>query len=640
MIKVTRKEVVHMMRLIHKYTNHLTFISLFLIIFAFILGGTTKDVFLILATIIAGFPISYQAFQAIKYRTFSIEMLVTIAVIGALFIGEYVESAVVTFLFLFGSFLEKRTLQKTRSSIQELTEMVPEEAVVLRDGKEQTISIEDVQIGDRIIIRPGGKVPVDGKILIGEASINEATVTGEPTPAQKGAQDEVFSGTIVDNGYIEIEAEKVGSDTTFARIIELVEEAQDTQSEREKFLNKFANIYTPAIVILSILVYFIMKDLHIAITFLVIACPGALVIGVPVSNVAGIGNGAKKGVLIKGGEVMDELAKVNAVVFDKTGTLTKGAPSVTDEHLFTEGDKNELLRQVATAEQISEHHLGRTIVKAAEGKGLVLGKVDHGEVIKGNGLKAVVEGEDFVIGNRKLMDAEQIEIPAQAEAYAVGREKEGNTAIFVSIAGEFVAIISIKDEIRSDAKEAIARLRANGVRKMIMLTGDNHHAAELVAKELGLDDFKAELLPEDKVRYVKELQDEGYVVAMAGDGINDAPAIATANIGLAMGEGGTDISMETADVVLMADRLLQFAHAHALAKATVNNMKQNIFIAIGTVVLLLIGVLNDVVHLASGMFVHEASVVLVILNGMRLITFKPRGVKKQVENLTPAVKAH
>jgi len=629
-----------MMRLIHKYTNHITFLSLGLILLAFILGATAKSALLIIATLIAGFPIAYKAVQAIKFRTFSIELLVTIAVIGALFIGEYVESAVVTFLFLFGTFLEKRTLEKTRSSLRELSEMAPDEAVVVRGGVELTIAIDDVVKGDRIIIRPGGKVPVDGKVISGTASINEATVTGEAIPVEKSIHDDVFSGTIVDNGYLEMIAERVGDDTTFAKIIELVEEAQESQSKREKFLNKFANIYTPAIVILSILVYFIMKDLHIAITFLVIACPGALVIGVPVSNVAGIGNGAKKGVLIKGGEVMDELAKVNAVVFDKTGTLTKGAPSVTDVHLFTEGDKNELLRQVATAEQISEHHLGRTIVKAAEGKGLVLGKVDHGEVIKGNGLKAVVEGEDFVIGNRKLMDAEQIEIPAQAEAYAVGREKEGNTAIFVSIAGEFVAIISIKDEIRSDAKQAIARLRANGVRKMIMLTGDNHHAAELVAKELGLDDFKAELLPEDKVRYVKELQDEGYVVAMAGDGINDAPAIATANIGLAMGEGGTDISMETADVVLMADRLLQFAHAHALAKATVNNMKQNIFIAIGTVVLLLIGVLNDVVHLASGMFVHEASVLLVILNGMRLITFKPRGVKKQVENLTPAVKAH
>lgn len=627
-----------MMRLIHKYTNHLTFISLFLIIFAFILGGTTKDVFLILATIIAGFPISYQAFQAIKYRTFSIEMLVTIAVIGALFIGEYVESAVVTFLFLFGSFLEKRTLQKTRSSIQELTEMAPEEAVVLRDGKEQTISIEDVQIGDRIIIRPGGKVPVDGKILIGEASINEATVTGEPTPAQKGAQDEVFSGTIVDNGYIEIEAEKVGSDTTFARIIELVEEAQDTQSEREKFLNKFANIYTPAIVVLSILVYIIMQDLHIAITFLVIACPGALVIGVPVSNVAGIGNGAKNGALIKGGEVMDDLAKVDTILFDKTGTLTKGKPQVSDIKVFSNATEDDVLQRVATAEQISEHHLGKTIVQAAHDKGLTLGSIDSGEVIKGAGVVAQVSKQTLAIGNRKLMEENNILISEQTEAYAVKKEKEGNTAIFVARKGEIEAIISIKDEIREDAKRAIKSLRKNGIKKMIMLTGDNEHTAALVAKELQLDDYVAEMLPEEKAAYVKQLQEEGHVVAMAGDGINDAPAIATANIGLAMGEGGTDVSMETADVVLMADRLTQFSHAYALAKATLRNVKQNIFIAVGTVVLLLIGVLNDVVHLASGMFVHEASVLLVIINGMRLLTYGRKKVKAPKQDIQPTVK--
>src|SRR5699024_7526924 len=348
-----------------------------------------------------------------------------------------------------------------------------------------------------------GKIPVDGKVIQGQASINEATVTGEAIPVEKSMDDEVFSGTIIDNGYIEMIAERVGDDTTFAKIIELVEEAQETQSKREKFLNKFANIYTPAIVVLSVLVYLLMKDLHIAITFLVIACPGALVIGVPVSNVAGIGNGAKNGVLIKGGEIMDDLAKVDAVVFDKTGTLTKGAPEVTDVQLFTEMNEEELLRQVATAELLSEHHLGRTIVQYAEKRGLSLGEVEHGEVIKGSGLRAIVEGWDYVIGNRKLMAIHDLDLSPEVEEYAVQREKEGNTAIFVGRDGEVVGLISIKDEIREDARHAIERLRENGVRHMIMLTGDNPHAAELVSKELGLDDFRAELLPEDKVKYVK-----------------------------------------------------------------------------------------------------------------------------------------
>lgn len=621
-----------MQLIIHKYKNQLTAISFGLIVLAFILGGELKSVALIIATIIAGVPISLKAYQAVKMKTFSIELLVTIAVIGALFIGEYVESAVVTFLFLFGDYLEGRTLEKTRSSLKELVDMAPQEAVVIRDGVQETIPVEEVVRGDRVMIHSGGKIPVDGKIVSGQASINEAAVTGESVPALKKVNDEVFSGTMLDNGYMEMIAEKIGDDTTFAKIIELVEEAQESKSKTEKFLNKFASIYTPSIVVLSVLVYFLTKDLHIAITFLVIACPGALVIGAPVSTVAGIGNGAKNGVLIKGGEVMDTFAKVDTVVFDKTGTLTKGQPEVTDFKLFIEEEEDHLFQLIAQAEVISEHHLGKTIVKEAEKRNLdVTGEVTDGEVIKGNGIRATIENRPFVIGNRKLMDQENIEVTPTMEAYAVQREKKGNTAIFASVDGKMAAIISIADEIREDAHRALADLRKNGIKKMIMLTGDNEHTATLVANQLGLDEYHAELLPQDKVDYVKKLKASGQKVAMAGDGINDAPAIATADIGLAMGEGGTDISMETADVVLMADKLMQFAHAYSLSKVSIRNMKQNTYFAVGTVFLLLIGVLKGQVHLASGMFIHEASVILVILNGMRLITFNRKKSKEENE---------
>lgn len=620
-----------MLRFIHQYKNVLTLLSFISIVLAFMLGGDMKNFFLIVATFIASVPISIKAFQAIKLRTFSIELLVTIAVIGALLIGEYVESAVVTFLFLFGAYLEGKTLQKTRSSIRELIEMAPEEATVIRNGEKVTISVDDVEIGDRIIIHPGGKIPVDGKIIIGQATINEATVTGESIPVEKKQNDEVFSGTIVDNGYIEIIAEKVGADTTFAKIIELVEEAQESQSKTEKFLDKFANIYTPAIVVLALIVYLFTGNLHIAITFLVIACPGALVIGAPVSNVAGIGNGAKHGALIKGGEVMDVLSKVDTIVFDKTGTLTKGRPEVTDIKVFNNHAENDMLRIVAQAELLSEHHLGKTIVNEAKKRNIELTEeVPQGEVVKGHGVIATVEGKQVVIGNRTLMENEHISIEPLIEQYATAQEKHGNTAVFAAIDGKIVAIISIADEIRDDAKQALAELRKQGVKRMIMLTGDNEHTAKKVAEQLGLDEYHAQLLPQDKVEYVEKLQAEGHVVAMVGDGLNDAPAIATADIGLAMGEGGTDISMETADIVLMADRLTQFSHAYSLAKATIRNMKQNTFIAVGTVVLLLIGVLNGTVHLASGMFIHEASVLLVILNGMRLIGFN----RKRKNNLS------
>lgn len=631
---------------INHHKNHITILSGILIAIGFISGfiGTDnlKDVALISATIIASVPIFIKAIQALRMKAFSIDLLVSIAVLGALYIGEYAESSIVTFLFLFGDYLEMRTLEKTRSSLRELVDMAPQAATVLRtNGNTETIPVEDVKEGNRVVIHPGGKIPVDGKIISGKASINEAAITGESVPATKSIDDKVFSGTIVDNGYIEIIAERVGDDTTFAKIIELVEEAQESKSKAEKFLDKFANIYTPAVVILSIIVYLFTRDLHLAITFLVIACPGALVIGAPVSTVAGIGNGAKNGVLIKGGEIMDKFSKVDTLVFDKTGTLTKGKPEVTDIHTFNKVDKDTLLELVAKAETISEHHLGQTIVKTARNRGMDLASMElsDGEAIKGNGIKAVVNHKKIIAGNRKLMRAENISLSTTVEGYAVSREKAGNSAIFIAVDGNVAGIISIADQIRDDAKKALAQMRENGIKKIVMLTGDNKHTAEAVATELGLDEFHAELLPENKVEYVKQLKDSGHVVAMAGDGINDAPAIATADIGLAMGEGGTDVSMETADVVLMADKLMQFSHAYSLSKATTKNMKQNIFIAVGVVIILLTGVLMGSVHLASGMFIHEASVLIVILNAMRLIRFNRKTMQPDEELAAVPVKA-
>ncbi|SEK17972.1 Cd2+/Zn2+-exporting ATPase [Carnobacterium iners] len=624
-----------MIAYINQHKNHITTLSGMLITLGFIsnsMGNKTIGASaLIIATTIAGIPIFIKAIQALRMKAFSIDLLVSIAVIGALYIGEFTESAVVTFLFLFGDYLERRTLEKTRSSLRELVDMAPQEATVLRtNGNAEKIPVEEVEKGDRVIIHPGGKIPVDGRIVSGNASINEAAITGEAIPSAKSIDDKVFSGTILDTGYLEMIAERVGDDTTFAKIIELVEEAQESKSKAEKFLDKFANIYTPAVVVLSIIVYIFTRDLHMAITFLVIACPGALVIGAPVSSVAGIGNGAKNGVLIKGGEIMDKFSKVDTLVFDKTGTLTKGKPEVTDIHTFNKMNKDTLLKFVAKAETISEHHLGQTIVKKAQNQGLDLAsiKLTDGEAIKGYGIKAIVDDYKLVAGNRKLMKTENIALANDVELYAIKREKAGNSAIFIALNGEISGVVSIADQIRDDAKEALAQMRGNGIKKIVMLTGDNKHTAEAVATELGLDEFHAELLPKNKVEYIKGLKNSGHVVAMAGDGINDAPAIATADIGLAMGEGGTDISMETADIVLMADKLMQFSHAYSLSKATIRNMKQNMFIAVGVVVILLGGVLMGSVHLALGMFIHEASVLVVILNAMRLIRFNHKN--KQV----------
>jgi len=625
-----------MIRFINRNRNKIIGMSGLIIATAFLLNifglGEYKAMLLILATAIASIPIFIKAFQALRMKAFSIELLVSIAVIGALVIGEYVESAVVTFLFLFGAYLEGRTLEKTRSSLKKLIEMAPQEAEVIRNEQTRMIPVEEVEKGDRILIRSGGKVPVDGRILTGHALLNEATITGESAPVMKRTQDQVYTGTIVDEGYIEIVAEKVGADTTFAKIIELVEEAQETKSKTQKFLDRFANVYTPAVVILSILVFLITKDILLSVTFLVVACPGALVIGAPVSNVAGIGNGARNGVLIKGGEVMEQFSKVDTVVFDKTGTLTKGKPEVTDIHVMNGMEENLFLQMAGVVEKVSEHHLGQTIVNEAKRRKL---DIDHEpediQVVKGNGILARVNGMPLIIGNRKLMETHGIKIVEEVEEYALGREKLGNTAVFAAINNEMVGIISIADQIRADALEAVRELRENGVKRILMLTGDNRHTARRVSEQLGLDEYHAELLPEDKVRFVKKLKEEGHIVAMAGDGINDAPAIANAHIGIAMGKGGTDISMETADVVLMADKLKQFSHAYSLSLATIRNMKQNMYFAVGVVFILLAGVLFGNVHLASGMFIHEASVLLVIVNAMRLLRFNKRNKRTSME---------
>ncbi|MCM3112569.1 heavy metal translocating P-type ATPase [Lederbergia lenta] len=590
--------------------------------------GQYKGVLLIISTIIAGLPIIMRAVQSIRMKAFSIELLVSIAIIGALFIGEYIESAVVSFLFLFGSYLEARTLEKTRTSLRTLIDMAPQEATILRNGEKVTIAVDKVEKGDRVIIQSGEKVAVDGKVVAGTALINESAITGESVPANKQMDHTVFSGTIIDHGYIEVIAEKVGDDTAFAKIIELVEEAQESKTKTEKFLEKFAHIYTPAIIALSVIVFIFTSNIEFALTFLVIACPGALVISAPVSIVAGIGNGAKNGVLIKGGEIMEKLAKVNTIVFDKTGTLTQGQPAVTDIKTFSMNE-NDLLRIVAEAEVISEHHLGQTIVKEAKARNLTLSnEPKNAEVIKGNGIRALIAGNQLVIGNRKLMMKYQIDIAFEEETYAITKEKQGNTTIFAAVNGKVEGIISIADQIRPEAIAALKKLRASGIKDMYMLTGDNKHTAKLVAQKLDIEHVFAELLPEDKVNKIRKLKEKERHIAMAGDGINDAPAIATADIGLAMGRSGTDVSMETADVVLMADDLDHFAHAYSLAKATVRNMKQNTLFAVSTVVLLLIGVLMQKVFLASGMLIHELSVLLVILNAVRLVKFNNKKALK------------
>ncbi|HSH36272.1 cation-translocating P-type ATPase [Schnuerera sp.] len=606
-----------------------------LIIISFILKRTDlniwyENIFMIAAAIIAGLPILKNALVAIRYKILGIDALVSLAVIGAMFLQEYWEAAAVTFLFMLGDYLESKTLEKTRSSIKSLLDLAPDIARVIRNGEEVEISPDEVVKGDILIVKPGEKIAVDGTIIEGNAYINQAAITGESIPVDKKEEDTVFSGTIIESGYLKIKADRVGDDTTFARILEMVEEAQDKKAKTQKFLEVFSRYYTPSIIVLATLLFLFTKDLVLSLTLLVIACPGALVISTPVSIVAGIGNGAKHGVLVKGGEIMEKLGKIKVLAFDKTGTLTEGKPKVTHVKAFNI-DEDELLKITAIGESYSEHPLARAIIEAAEEKCGQLNEVpDEAEIITGQGLKVKIEENIYLIGNRKLLKENGVYVTQEEENYIKSEEEHGQTVVIVSDLENTLGAISIADTVREDAKELIVSLKNQGIEKVVMLTGDNRRAAAAISKELGIDEYYAELLPEGKVEALEILQEKFGATAMVGDGVNDAPALASADLGIAIGGAGTDVAMETADVVLMSDEIKRLSYAIGLSRATVRNMKQNIYFAIIVAAALLAGVLGKVVFLSSGMLIHEISVLLVIVNAVRLLGYGEKGKSRKV----------
>lgn len=605
--------------------NRITWISGVLIVLGFIFrfgfnNLTIFNITFIIASILGAAPIAIQAYQALRVKVVSIDVLVTIAVGGAFLIQNYEESAIVTFLFLFGGFLEQRTLNQTRSAIKELTEIAPESALKLMDdGEFEEVDVDDVDEGDILLVKTGAKVPVDGTVLTGEGYINEASITGESEPVGKEKGANVFAGTILENGTIQIRADRVGEDTTFGKIIELVEEAQDSKSEAERFIDRFSKWYTPAVLVLAFFVWIFSKDVELAITVLVLGCPGALVIGVPVSNVAGIGNGARHGVLLKGSEVIHDFSRVETILFDKTGTLTVGNPEVA-EKIYYGTNIDEALGYLASIERESDHPLAKAIIKD-------IGETNYSpvvdtEVVKGGGIVATVNGHRVAVGNVALMEKENVEFSKQALLDVKQFEKNGNSIVLTAVDNELKILMGIRDQIRPGVKADLRRLKRLGVKNLIVLSGDNQGTVDLVSKELGLTEAHGHMLPENKAAYLKNLQEQGQIVAFVGDGVNDSPSLALADIGIAMGSG-TDVAIETSDVVLMNSDMSRLPHALGLTKATANNMLQNIVIAVGVVLVLLASVFfSDWMNMSIGMLVHEASILAVIFNGMRLLGFK------------------
>lgn len=591
------------------------------------------QILLILASILGAAPIIIQAYESLKIKVISIDILVSIAIIGALFIRNYEESAIVSFLFLLGAFLEQRTLGKTRSAIKELLELAPSQATLIHDnGDLETIPSDDVQKGQRLLVKTGDKIPVDGLVLTGTAYVNEASITGESKPLKKEAGATVFAGSLLDNGTIELQAEKVGEDTVFGKIIELVEEAQDSKSQTEQFINTFSKYYTPLVLIIALFTFIITGNSELAITILVLGCPGALVIGVPVSTVAGIGNGAKQGILFKGSDIITTFSKADTILFDKTGTLTQGKPQLTRIETLgtvTADDWSYLV----SLERESQHPLAQAIVDGLEVDAYV--PVTDSQTIKGGGISAQIAGHDIIVGNEWLIRQHLPLLSSEASNIISDITQTGHSLVLVAIDGHLKMALGIKDALRPEVPKVIQQLKKQGFTTITMLSGDNQETASLIAQEAGIEQSYGNLLPEDKESYIRRLQDQGHRVIFVGDGVNDSPSLTRADLGIAIG-GGTDVAMETADIVLMQANLSRLPLARRLSIAITRNMRQNITIAILVVATLITGLIaSDWVSMTVGMFIHEASILVVILNGMRLLSFGKSSKVDTYQGKTP-----
>lgn len=564
---------------------------------------------------------------ALRTLTFNIRLLMTIGAIGAIFLGLWEEAALLVFIYSFGDVLETYAVDKARGSIRALMELAPKEALVRRNGSEVMLPSEEIAIDDIVIVKPGDRIPVDGTVAGGTSIVDQAPITGESIPVEKKIGDEVFAGTINQRGSLEITVTKRASDTTIARIIHSVEEAQATKSSYQRFGEKFGQYYTPAMFILGIGVALIpplifsqpwYPYIYRALVVFVVSCTCGLALSVPVAVVAAIANGARKGILFKGGAYLEIAQELKAIAFDKTGTLTIGRPVVTDVIPFNTLSEREALVIAASIESRSEHPLAEAIVRKARESGAPFSSELKGfEALVGLGVKAELDGKAYLIGKRSLMEQQGVSLIG-AETELTRLENEGKTVVCLVEGQTLVSIIAIADQLRPDAVDTITKLKAAGI-QVVMLTGDNEGTARAIAGQAGVDIYFSQLLPEQKVKAVTELKTRFGKVAMVGDGVNDAPAMAVSDIGIAMGGAGTDVAMETGDIVLMSDDLSKIPYVLSLSRRSTNNIRQNTFASIAIVAFLVPAALIGYIGLIPGLLLNEVSGLIVIANALRLL---------------------
>ncbi|WP_135305000.1 heavy metal translocating P-type ATPase [Haloarcula amylovorans] len=622
------------------------------------------DVLFLVAIAVGGQEILRNGYYSARNRNLDIDFLMSTAILGALVAslafgeGLYFEAATLAFLFSIAELLERYAMDRARNSLTELMDLSPDEATVKRDGEEVTVPVDSVEVGDIVVVRPGEKIPMDGTVVEGESAVNQAPITGESVPVDKSEGDEVYAGTINEEGYVEVAVTATAADNTLSRIVEMVEDAQSNKTEREQFVERFSAYYTPVVVTFAVLVTvaspFVLATswstaIVYGLTLLVLACPCAFVISTPVSVVSGITSAAKNGVLIKGGNHLEAMGAVDVVAFDKTGTLTKGELTVTDVVPLHGNDETDVLRCARGLEQRSEHPIGEAIVAHADGKSAAGRDIEAFESITGKGVKADLDGTPHFAGKPGLFEElgfDLSHVHATTDGGVVTRtaqticernncldlledtvpelQAEGKTVVLVGTEAELEGVIAVADEVRPEAKHAVARLKALGVERTVMLTGDNERTARAIAEQVGVDDYRAELLPDEKVEVIDDLVAEYDGVAMVGDGINDAPALATATVGVAMGAAGTDTALETADIALMSDDLSKLPYLYELAGDANGVIRQNVWASLAVKAGLAVAVPFGYVPIWLAVLAGDAGMTLGVTgNAMRLSRLSP-----------------